>query len=242
MLIAIGVPNSDNGKSEMMGLLSMLAYEIGKMGHEYAYLHKDTACIDYNRNEMFFEARDIKADALLMIDTDMGTTTANGIIKHFLSLDKDAATVVCYQGAWPYRPCVYQFVEEGVRNFGDIPDNPFRVDATGGAFLWISKRVLQSFERTIPGHNPFDIMYAPIYLHEDVAFCYRMKQKGLELWAEPRISIAHYKKQGVTSEHFEQAKKQIIESQKLESEKAEFLKSCLDRYVAEPLEAATLRA
>ena len=215
MLIALGVPNGNNGTNEMMATLAMISHDIGKMGHDMCYIGRDTACIDVNRNEIFETAQGLNADALLMIDTDISATIVGGIVKHLLDLNKDIITGIYYQGTYPYRPVVYSFTERGVKNLVDIPTEPIRVDATGGGFLWIGRKALYSSWSDKPGDKPFDIMYSPFRLHEDVAFCYRAKEKGLEIWATPYIELEHGKKQFISQKHFEAAKKTIVAADKV---------------------------
>lgn len=209
MLIAIGIANGNNGNNEMMGTLAYLAYECGKMGHNMAFLGRDSCCPDLNRNEIIFQAQQIGADYLLFIDTDMELCTEGNVLSHMIALGKDVVTGVYYQGVYPYRPVVYTFGERGINNFADIPGEPFRVDACGAGFLLISKKVIDHFKHDKNGEKPFDYLVSPMFLREDAAFCWRCKQAGFEVWAEPRIKLNHWKRQSIGEKWWFAAKKKI---------------------------------
>lgn len=195
----------------------MLAFEIGRLGHTFAYLGRASACVDLNRNEIMAAAKDIGADYLLMLDTDIDLPVRMNVIEHLLSLNKDIVSGVIHQGSYPFRPMVYYFGGHGITNYVSYPAELFKADATGGGFLFISKKVIEHFKHDVSGECPFDYMYSPLFLREDVAFCYRAKQAGFELWVEPRIQITHWKRLPIGAEYWELTKNQL---QQREKEKA----------------------
>lgn len=210
MIVAIGIPNGNNGSNEMMGTLAYLAHELGKMGHGMAYLGRDSCYVDNNRNEIMFQAQQIGADYLFMLDTDVELFTEGDILTHMVSLGKDIVTGIYYQGSYPYRPVVYNFGEKGIRNFADIPNEPFKVPAAGGGFMLISKRVIDHFKFDNPGEKPFDVMFSPRVFKEDSAFCWRCKEAGFEIWADPRIKLNHWKRQAINDKYWLSAKNKIV--------------------------------
>jgi hypothetical protein len=213
MLIAIGVPNGNNGNNEMMGTLAMLACEIGKSGHGMAFLGRDSCYIDNNRNEIHEYAQQIGADALMFLDTDVELLAEGNVIAHMLGLmetfNADIVTGVYYQGAYPYRPVVYNFGEKGIRNFADIPNGPFKCEASGGGFMLLSKRVIDYFKFDKPGEKPWDAMFSPRVFKEDSAFCWRCKEAGFVMIADPCIKLNHWKRQAINEKYWLSAKKKI---------------------------------
>lgn len=193
----------------MMGTLAYLAHELGKHGHSMAYLGRDSCYVDNNRNEIMFQAQQIGADGLMLLDTDVELVTEGDILTHMIALGKDIVTGVYYQGSYPYRPVVYNFGSGGIRNFSDVPSEPFKVDATGGGFMFISKKVIDHFKHDKPGEKPFDVMFSPRVFKEDSAFCWRCKEAGFEIWADPNIKLNHWKRQPVNASWWIAAKKKI---------------------------------
>lgn len=214
MLIAIGVPNGNNGNNEMMGTLAVLANEIGRTGHSMAYLGRDSCYVDNNRNEIHEQAQQIGADALVLLDTDVELLTEGDVLTHMLSVMEcfkaDIVTGVYYQGAYPYRPVCYNFGEKGIRNFADIPDGPFKCDAAGGGFMMLSKRVIDHFKFDKPGEKPWDVMFSPRVFKEDSAFCWRCKEAGFTMVADPRVELNHWKRQPINKKYWLSAKNKIV--------------------------------
>jgi GT2 family glycosyltransferase len=214
MLIAIGVPNGNNGNNEMMGTLAFLAHECGKMGHGMAYLGRDSCYVDNNRNEIHEQAQQIGADYLLFLDTDIELVSEGDIITHMLETMKthnaDIVTGVYYQGSYPYRPVVYNFGEKGIRNLADVPTEPFQVDASGGGFMLISKKVIDHFKFDKPGEKPWDVMFSPRVFKEDSAFCWRCKEAGFTMIADPAIKLNHWKRQAINEKYWQASKNKIV--------------------------------
>lgn len=226
MLIGLAVPNQNDGHNGMMKTLAMIAWECGARGHDLAYLGGQSACIDLTRNEMFYEAQDIGVDYMLMMDTD-GEYTNDGkilsrpLLQPMIDLGKDIVSGVVHQHKFPYWPCIFdQWTDDGlVTFFADIPKEPRKIAACGGAFVLISRNVIQAFPRSLePGDQPFDLIYKPSFLREDVAFCRRCTDKGFEIWCDPRPEFDHLKVMGFGRKHFEEAKKRIFERQEVQNE------------------------
>ena len=214
MLVAIGVPNGNNGNNEMMALLTYVSHEVGKMGHSLAYLGRDSCYIDTNRNEIHEQAQQVGADYLLFLDTDIELKTNGDIVTQMIAdmndYKADIITGVYYQGSYPFRPVVYNFGEKGIRNLAEVPTTPFKIEAAGGGFMMLSKRVIDHFKFDKPGEKPWDVMFSPRVFKEDSAFCWRCKEAGFLMVADPRIKLAHWKRQAIGEAHWLAAKDKII--------------------------------
>lgn len=215
MKIGIGIPNGDDFKAELVSSLAMMAYSIGKQGHDISFISVQSCYVDRNRNTIFRHAKSLGLDWLLYLDTDVECQDAEDVLIKLLAHNEDVVTGVYYGGMFPYRPVIFNFVEDGkLYLYGDTPDEPFYVDATGGGFLLVSKKVLDAFdEKTINElGQPWDFMFEgnTLKYREDLAFCWRLKQLGFKVLADPTIKLNHIKKHPVSSGHFEAAKRHMV--------------------------------
>lgn len=217
MKIVVGIPNGGSCTIETTLTVAVIAFHQGKAGHECVVLGAKSCYVDENRNELFYRAQKLNADWLLFVDTDSQYMKSDDILGKMMSQEKDVLTGVYYQGYFPHRPIVYKFTETGlVENYLDIPKGLFKCEACGGGWLLISKKVMDMFTpETIKQYGePFANLYEDkkVTLHEDVAFCWRLKQLGVEIWADSSIQIEHIKTHGIQPSFFEAAKKIVQKS------------------------------
>jgi hypothetical protein len=147
--------------------------------------------IDQARNDAFFDSQTYGMDFLFMLDSDNAHISPESPLPKMVALGKDIVTGVYVQKKYPYRPNVFQFSQNGkLRNFADIESFPFQVEATGGGFLLISKKVLQAFTPEVVKElgKPFSMWhYGQVdELGEDASFCMRCKILGLKYGPIPR--------------------------------------------------------
>ena len=212
MLIAIGYPNDNDFKAEMVTTVGMLSYHLGVQGHHIKIIEAESCLVDKNRDEIFIKARDSNVDYLLMIDTD---TEYKGwdwfIIDRMIAHGKDVVGSIAHQGKYPYWPCIYNFLsDKDLEVITEWPDKLFKCDAGLGGFFLISKKVLQAFDNNtiIEKGFPFNHLFdgRRLLMREDLAFCWRLKELGLEVWVDPNIDIVHHKYQGIVRKHWETSK------------------------------------
>lgn len=204
-LICIAIPNRDDFKQEMISALFQIAT---LKRYDFNLFQIQTAFIDDSRNRCFEHARNIKADYLLFLDSDIGVEGSGDFLTPMIELNKDVVTGIYVQRAFPYRPVMYSFTEEGkAKNYAIMPASPTPVDAAGCGLMLISKKVIDAFtpEYMATNGQPFDfIRYGqPNQLREDLAFCWRLKEMRLELWADPRVKLSHNGKHKFMIDHFE---------------------------------------
>lgn len=206
--VTIAMPNRDDFRAETVASLVRMVTQIGGAVN---FTAPQGCYIDDLRNMCFQDAKDFDSDYLLFIDTDNSIDFDGNAFRLMVDMGKDVVSGVYVQGHFPHRPLVYRFTEEGlIRNWEQIPQEPFKADATGCGLLLISKKVLDAFTPEIIKKygKPFDFLRygQPNMLREDPAFCWRIQQLGFELWFEPRIKMGHHKKHNFTMNHFHAAR------------------------------------
>lgn len=144
------------------------------------------------RNLIF---RDCTTDFLLFIDSDMAWDPED--IGKLVDENRDIMGGLVYFRRFPFRPAVY--IGEDGKPPDHIPPGPFKCAYLGGAFLLISRKVIETFNNLQGGIGlPFDPLHrggpvvAGSQLHmEDLSFCFRAKKLGFEIWCHPGLNLSH---------------------------------------------------
>jgi hypothetical protein len=163
--------------------------------------------------------KDSKADYMLFLDSDVACANDfnTNIIDQMIKVNKDVVVGMYVDKRPPHRMHIYDFTADGL--LMNKPEwnktEPFKVDAGPTGFMFISKKVMEAFTPEVIKQlgKPFSYLdYGlPTELGEDVSFCKRLAKLGLEVWADPRINLVHYGKNGFTAEHYEIMKEMAAE-------------------------------
>lgn len=89
----------------------------------------------------------------------------------------------------PYGPCIYSRLKplEKIREYGL---QPFRIDGCGMACTMISAEILKEVQ------SRYGTCFSPeihdgVKYGEDLAFCWRVKEIGKEMWCDPTARVGH---------------------------------------------------
>ncbi len=144
--------------------------------------------IHNTRNVML---RELDNDYLIFIDSDMSFKP--GCIEKLIELDKPVAGGVYLRRLPPYIPFAFNFDNQLIPQLVEpLPEEPFQCDAIATGFMLIKKEVAEFMVEKY--NNPFDfisIMSGKKFLGEDMAFCKRLKDNNIELWAHPGLELGH---------------------------------------------------
>jgi len=211
--VAIGIPNRDDIKSECCGTAEMMAWHLGRQGYNFSVFNIEGAAVDENRNIIFKMAQDKKVDYLFFLDSDTECKEIGNVIGKMIDHKKDVVMGITYLSNYPHRPNIFKTQPNGkvIPWEDEIPEELFKVDSAGNGFQLISKKVLDAFTPAVIEEigNPFSLIYdgLNIRLREDLAFCWRLRELDLELWADPSIPIVHHKKYPITKMFYETSRK-----------------------------------
>ena len=135
-----------------------------------------------------------EADLIMWFDSDMvfNPDTLQRMLK-LIDEGNDMVTGVYYRRTPPFSPVVFETMEmneEGTgfewTEFDEIPDGLFEVGACGFGC------VLMKTEIFVAVFAKFGLMFTPIAnCGEDIAFCWRARQCGYKIIADPSISLGH---------------------------------------------------
>lgn len=153
----------------------------------YKVIFSEGANVAVNRNNIMEQAR-LQDDDLLIIDSDTVFTQEDveKIAEHLK--DKDVITGIQVLGFEPYPPSVFKKENEVYKLYE--PKGIEEIDACGGGFLGISKKVIQAIT------DPF----TPIQENgrengNDISFCMRVKDNGFKIFVDSSIKVGHIRQE-----------------------------------------------
>lgn len=189
MKVFIAVPSMDTVPAlfcQSLALLqragdTMIGFEVGSLVYNA-------------RNNLARQAIKAEADWVLWLDSDM--VFAPDFLQRMLAVCQenniDFLTALCFRRKPPYTPTLFdrlEKIEKGASYTAllSVPDGRFQVGGCGFAGVLMSTDVLLSVASKFDGR-----MFDPINgFGEDVAFCWRARQCGYEIWCDSEIEMGH---------------------------------------------------
>lgn len=139
------------------------------------------------RNTALDNARELKADYLMFIDSDL--TFPEHSIQVLINDNFDIVGGMYHMKELPLINTIKMLDENGNKLSGKvkIPSEPFKCYAIPTGFMLIKLDAIKSLK------NPFqfDVNDDGSYVGEDIYFCRKAKEIGLDIWCDPRIEIGH---------------------------------------------------
>lgn len=160
------------------------------------------------RNKLAKLAIQSEADQVLWLDSDM--VFSPDLLQRMTKVREenniDILTAVCFRRKPPYTPCLFDRLERredgkgaSYTAFMSVPDGIFEVGGCGFAGVLMGTDVLLSVASRFNGQM-FDPMTG---FGEDVAFCWRARQCGYQIFADADIELGHVGNCIVTRGYFE---------------------------------------
>lgn len=189
MKVFIAVPSMDTVPAlfcQSLALLqragdTMIGFEVGSLVYNA-------------RNNLARQAIKAEADWVLWLDSDM--VFSPDFLQRMLAVCQenniDFLTALCFRRKPPYTPTLFdrlEKIEKGASYTAllSVPDGRFQVGGCGFAGVLMSTDVLLSVASKFDGR-----MFDPINgFGEDVAFCWRARQCGYEIWCDSKIEMGH---------------------------------------------------
>jgi hypothetical protein len=189
-LVTIGIPTLNSRVTNQCAatLIGLMAdaqnkYSLNIIFVNNTYIHE-------SRNDIVRQAKLTNSTHLLFLDSDM-SVDGKGLSK-LISHDKDIIGANYYKRNMNKESNVYLYNEKGdfvPMNVPETASDIFRCGGIGAGFLLINMNVFNKIK------NPYFYFGYSIekqqYLGEDLAFCYKANQAGLEIWCDPSIKTKH---------------------------------------------------
>lgn len=209
--ILIAVPCMDQVPAQFAHSLSTLT-SYGIPDTEISIWFNLGSLIYTSRNEIAKRALSDGADLVMWFDSDMifNPDTLKRLL-HIIDQGADMVTGIYYRRTKPYTPTIFKTMEIDDKKeeaewteFEEIPSEPFEVAACGfGCVLMRTEMFVAVFAK-------FGNMFSPIgNVGEDIAFCWRARQCGYQIIADPTIGLGHVGYTIVTREFFETYQQQL---------------------------------
>lgn len=202
--ILIAVPCMDQMPAQFAHSLATLA-SYGIEDTKISIWFNLGSLIYTSRNEIAKKALLDEADLVMWFDSDMvfNPDTMIEMLK-YIDAGHDMVTGVYYRRTPPFTPTVFKTMDideekqEAVwTEFEEIPSEPFEVAACGFGC------VLMRTEVFVAVFGKFGNMFAPIgNVGEDIAFCWRARQCGYKILADPLIKLGHVGHTIITEDFF----------------------------------------
>lgn len=201
MKVFIAIPTMETVPVQFLGSLIQLDRPVNtQFGIE-------SGSLVYNaRNNLARQAIKAEADWVFWVDSDMvfEPHVLDRMLKVCVENDIDFLTAICFRRKPPYTPCIFDRldkVEKGASYtaFLSVPEGRFQVGGCGFAGVLMSTDVLISVSAKFNGRM-FDPMEG---FGEDVAFCWRARQCGYNIWCDSDIEFGHVGSCVVTRGYFE---------------------------------------
>ena len=158
-----------------------------------------------SRDKLAKKAIEMDADLVFWLDSDMifEPNVLVDMVKTLEDNNLDFLSGVYYRRREPYTPVLFKEMgmfegKSWTTEFEEIPTELFEVGACGfGCVLMRAEMLLSVVSR-------FGEMFYPINrAGEDISFCWRARECGYKLIADPSIKLGHYSQQIVTKQFYE---------------------------------------
>ncbi len=189
MQVTIGVPSLGIWK-DVMGL--SLARSLIGWTPDVHLAQARGPHIDENREVIVHEALDAKSDYLIFIDSDMAWPRESLHQLLDVAQGKDIIGAAYNEKRLPPVSTVKMLNADGSVFVGvkEMPHEPFECAAVGAGFMCIDLKRLVS-EWPHGAYFEFGSKDGFERLGEDIAFCTKARERGLTVWCDPRIKLAH---------------------------------------------------
>ena len=202
--IPIAVPCMDQLPAQFAHSLATLTSD-GIEDTEISIWFNLGSLIYTSRDQIAKKALLDEADLVMWFDSDMvfNPDTLQKMLEH-IDNGVDMVTGIYYRRTPPFTPVAFKTMElneEGTgfewTEFDEIPSEPFEVGACGfGCVLMKAEIFVSVFAK-------YGQMFTPIAnCGEDIAFCWRARQCGYKIIADPSISLGHVGHTIITKEFF----------------------------------------
>ena len=187
MKILIAVPCMDQVPVQFCQSLAVM----NKVGDECGIAFQVGSLIYTSRNKLAMMAIEKECDYVLWLDSDM--VFPNDVLERLLELKGkgDIITGVYYRRVEPYHPVLFKNLEIDddkcvCDDEYDVKDEPFEVAACGfGCVLTPTSVLIDVLAR-------YGDLFSPIAgIGEDLSFCWRARQCGYRIIADPTFYLGH---------------------------------------------------
>lgn len=183
--ICLGIPNTGTVRIET--LLSVAAI-LSKTQHDIYIAYRTGCYIEQNRTELIKTAIREKCDKIFFLDADI--MVEGDVINKLLASGKPVVGAAYNNRSFPLYSNVKIADETG--KLIEVPELPKELFKAAGV---PTGAMLVDIETVKKLPEPwFDLEYfedGSLKTGEDIFFCYKLRDAGVEVWCDPTIQIGH---------------------------------------------------
>lgn len=199
MTVLVAIPTTGSIPNKVVASI----LDLKTMHPNIEFVLDENSLVYDSRNSMLEQAIIGEYDYIMFIDSDI---IFPAIAVNQLLVDKrDIVTGIYYERKGNHRPVIFRNVTlrdgetppsaEFITEFPE--DKPFEIDACGMGFCLINiKAVLPVIKKYKSPFEPYE------GLGEDLSFCYKCRQEGIKIYADPRFDLKHIGIQAFGKEDF----------------------------------------
>lgn len=181
--LLIGVPTTDYMPASFVKSLLDLTGHLSREGISYKVEVQAGTLVYLARNRIACQAINEGYTHLIFIDSDM--VFDENIVETLTFCGKDIVCGAFQSRRPPYNSCIFSSLRpvERVKQYGM---EPFKVEGCGMAMTLISTEILKDVQEKYGNcFNPCE------EFGEDLAFCWKARKEGHEIWCEPTARVGH---------------------------------------------------
>ena len=158
------------------------------------------------RTDLALMALNEKADYVLWIDSDM-VFAPDLMVDLMADMEgRDMVAGVCHMRRPPFTPVLYSKLRLGLtpaenehQKLTEYPmEMPFQVEGCGFGCVMMRTSVIQAVV------DQYHELFAPLPGYgEDLSFCIRARNCGIDIWADPKVQLGHKASTIVNKDTFE---------------------------------------
>ena len=185
--LLIAVPTTDYMHAEFVRSLMKLTEHLQREGIRHETEIVAGTLVYLARDKLACKVINEEFTHILFIDSDM--VFDESIVETLRFSGKEFICGAFQSRRKPYGPCVYERLKplEKIREYGL---QPFRIEGCGMACTMISAEILREVQNRY-GTCFSPEMYDGVKYGEDLAFCWRVKEIGKEMWCDPTARVGH---------------------------------------------------
>lgn len=179
----IAMPSLDYMHAETVKCLMALVRKLQEDGVAHEVRILTGTLVYYARNALAKEATEKGFTHVLWLDADM--VFSPEVVDDLQFCGKDFVCGVFQSRRKPFHSCMFKSIQPPER-WKEYPDQPFRLAGCGFGCVLMTTEVLKK----VQGY--FGTCFTPLPgFGEDLAFCKRATDLGIEIWCDPRVRIGH---------------------------------------------------
>lgn len=185
MKLLIAIPTLDFVHVKFMECLLKLIKQLDEEGIPYEVKILSGTLVYLAREELTAYALSFEFTHVLWLDSDM--VFGEDLFDDLYESGKGFMTAIFHARRPGHQSCIFKSLVPPERyKWNEYPDTPFLIKGCGMASTLVSTEILKAVK------DHFGNCFTPAYnLGEDLAFCRRADELGIEIWCEPCARVGH---------------------------------------------------